>query len=122
MYEIVVESSFCATHALRLADGSTESVHGHDWRVTAVLAAPELDECGFVADFEDVGAALGEITQALHHADLNNHPWFLEVNPTAERVARVVFDRLGGKTSWGSAVASVSVTEAPGCMARYLRH
>ena len=42
MYELSVESEFCAAHAL-LIKGVREPVHGHNFRVTLTLEAPSLD-------------------------------------------------------------------------------
>lgn len=119
MYEIIVEGSFCATHALRSPGAVDEPVHGHDWHVTVRLAADTLDAAGCVADFHDVQGVLDRITRGLNHTHLNEHPWLAGENPTAEKLARVVFDRLAQTPSWGDKVSGVTVTEAPGCAARY---
>ncbi|MEE9296794.1 MAG: 6-carboxytetrahydropterin synthase [Phycisphaerae bacterium] len=121
MYEIVVDGSFCATHALRLPGGETEPLHGHDWRVSVCLAAETLDHTGFVADFEDVQRRLNALTGELHHTCLNDHSWLAGVNPTAENLARVVFERLSCVTPLGDALLSVTIVETPGCRARYVR-
>lgn len=121
MHEITVAGSFCAVHRTRLPDGSVEPVHGHDWRVTARLAADTLDANGLVADFVEVQARLGTITSEFQHRNLNEHDWLAGVNPTAEHVARVIFERLSADTVWGHLVRSVHVEEAPGCTAGYLR-
>ncbi len=43
MHEITVSRQFTAAHALRLADGTREPVHEHDWDVRVTVAADELD-------------------------------------------------------------------------------
>ena len=121
MHEITVAGSFCAVHRTRLPGGSVEPTHGHDWRVTARLASDTLDANGLVADFAQVQARLGTITSQLHHSDLNEHHWLAGVNPTAEHVARVIFERLSADAGWGRLVQSVHVEEAPGCAAGFLR-
>ncbi|NOT00836.1 MAG: 6-carboxytetrahydropterin synthase [Phycisphaerales bacterium] len=118
MYEIVVEGEFSATHQLTLADGSVEPLHGHDWHVWVRLESSRLDAWGMVADFMDVERALRAVLQELHHADLNGHAWFAGVNPTAEQVARVVFERMSA-AAWTDKLRSVRVREAPGCTAAY---
>ena len=121
MYEIRVESSFSALHRVRLADGTLEPLHGHDWRVVVVLREGHLDEFGMVADFEEIRASLRAITEELHHRDLNAHDWFERVAPTAECVAGVIFDRILRSATWGTKLVSVEVVEAPGCSAAYCR-
>jgi len=121
MFTIAVEGSFSAVHRLVLADGSSEPLHGHDWRVVVRLETAELDKVGMVADFADVRRGLEEITAALNYSDLNQHEWFRGCNPTAEHVARVIFDRMAGHPEWGKLVTSVELAEAPGCVAGYCR-
>ncbi len=120
MYEITVEGRFCATHALRLANGTREPVHGHDWIVAVRLMREVLDESGFVADFDDVRGALDKLTHQLHHTHLNDHPWFCEINPSAENVAGRIFAGLVVSADWGVSLKSVSVDESPGCRATYI--
>jgi len=121
MYEITVEASFSATHRLTQKGGTVEPLHGHDWHVTACLATETLDESGMVADFLEVHAKLTEITAALQYTHLNGHDWLAGRNPTAEHVARAIFDRLAAHPEWGHAVREVRVVEAPGCGASYVR-
>ena len=121
MYEIIVDGSFSATHALRMPGGATEPLHGHDWKVSVCLSRETLDDSGFVADFEDVQRALTELTDELHHTCLNDHPLLAGLNPTTEVVARAIFERLRDNSSLSQEISSVSITEAPGCRARYVR-
>jgi 6-pyruvoyltetrahydropterin/6-carboxytetrahydropterin synthase len=119
MYEILVEASFSAIHAVRLPDGRVEPKHGHDWVVVVCLGCDELDEYGFVADFEDVQEVLQGHAGELHHCDLNQHRYLAGVSPTAENVAKVLYDLMRASELWGRLVRSVAVTEAPGCVARF---
>lgn len=117
MYSITVEATFSAIHSLRLADGRVEPPHGHDWRVRAFFRSAGLDDWGMVVDFDAASARLGEIVQRLHHRDLSTEQPFAGRNPTAEVVARYVFDQLhevGLRQVW-----RVEVTEAPGCTAAF---
>lgn len=118
MYEISVEGDFSATHQLTLVDGSLEPLHGHDWHVWVRLETAQLDASGMVADFVAVERALRHVLDELHHADLNRHAWFAGVNPTAEHVARVLFEHLSSAV-WRDKLRGVRVREAPGCTAAY---
>ena len=117
MYTVRIEAGFCATHHVRLADGSVEPPHGHDWRVRAEFARAELDDREMVVDFEAARAALCSIVAPLHHADLNEHPGLTGRNPTAEVVARHLFDRM--RALGFCDIRRVEVTEAPGCVAAF---
>lgn len=123
MYEITVESEFAAAHAIVMR-GEREPVHGHNWRVTATLECATLDDDGLLCDFHAVENALRDILRPFHNRDLNASSPFDRVNPTAELVARHIADSLAASlppenASRGVRVASVRVTEAPGCAAVY---
>lgn len=122
MFEVSVRAEFCAAHALSIA-GVREPVHGHNWKVTAAVRGGALDGDGLLCDFHTVEAALREIVAPFDNADLNKTAAFEGVNPSAENVARYIAERLGaalnGALSPHAAVAWVSITEAPGCLATY---
>jgi len=122
MFEIAVHTEFCAAHAIMIS-GRREPVHGHNWRVTARLAGPTLDADGLLCDFHTVEATLREIVAPFDNGDLNATDPFTGVNPTAEHVARHIAtelgERLDGALAPHARVASVSVTEAPGCVATF---
>ncbi|MCH7807882.1 MAG: 6-carboxytetrahydropterin synthase [Planctomycetes bacterium] len=117
MYMVTVEGSFCAVHRVRLGDGTLEPLHGHDWQVRACFAGRDLDDSGMVVDFEAARSALQSTLDKLAHVDLNEHEGFAGLNPTAEVVARYVFDRL--RDEGLTAIRRVDVTEAPGCSATF---
>lgn len=117
MYSIIVEATFSAVHRLRLADGVLEPVHGHDWVVRATFCKEILDEQGMVVDFHVAWQSLRKIVVGWHHGDLNDGDVLGGLNPTAEVVAKYVFDRLVAD-GLGS-IRRVDVTEAPGCVAVY---
>lgn len=111
---------FSAAHSL-LIRGEREPVHGHDWRVTAVIEGPSLDEDGLLVDFHAVERTLDEILAPYRNSNLNESPPFDEVNPSAERVAEHIARRLDERLpSTTTRIASVAVTEAPGCEATFL--
>jgi 6-pyruvoyltetrahydropterin/6-carboxytetrahydropterin synthase len=117
VYTIRVEATFSATHSLKMPDGSDEPIHGHDWRVSVFIASRELDPLGMVVDFEKVQSALRTVLEPLHHSDLNQLEPFANLNPTAEIVARHLFDEIGKLLP--RAIQRVELVEAPGCVAIY---
>ncbi len=122
MYELAVESRFSAAHAIVIR-GTREPLHGHDWHVTATIVGQTLDADGMLCDFHALQGALKAITERFDTANLNETRPFDEVNPSAEHVARHIAERLqaalGGVLPDGVRVASVCVTEAPGCTATF---
>ena len=118
MFELSVQRVFSAAHALVLA-GRRETLHGHDWRLTVVVAGPHLDADGLLCDFHALEAAVEAVIAPFHHANLNEVEPFTRINPSAEHVARHIAQRLAGSLPVGVSLSRVSLTEAPGCEATY---
>lgn len=124
MYEISIGHEFCAAHALSII-GHRETLHGHNFRVTAVIAGDTLDDDGLLCDFHTVHDQLLELCKPYENANLHDHPPFDKLNPTAEHIAKVIADGLADRLDEALAPAArvhrVTVTEAPGCAATYIR-
>jgi 6-pyruvoyltetrahydropterin/6-carboxytetrahydropterin synthase len=60
MYEITVDRTFCAAHALMIS-GQREPLHGHNWHVTVTIAGEVLDDDGLLCDFHTVGRVLKDV-------------------------------------------------------------
>ena len=86
-YQITVTSGFCASHQLRLYDGSMETLHGHNWTVILTVAAEKLDEIGVVMDFHVLERRLQKVLDPMHNHHLNDVEPFGRTNPSAENVA-----------------------------------
>ncbi len=99
MYEIYKETTFSGAHRLREYKGRCESLHGHNWRVRAFVAAEELDSLGMVIDFKVLNEALEEIAGRLDHVYLNETPPFDRLNPSAENMARWFYDELAARVN-----------------------
>ncbi len=122
MFTISVQDEFCAAHALTIA-GSVEPVHGHNFRVVLTLEGPELDDDGLLCDFHTIEFTLRELLDPFRNANLADLPPFDSINPSAECIARFIaqamHERVGASLAPHARIASVSVTEAPGCRATY---
>lgn len=119
MFTIAVETEFSASHRVRFENGTVEEPHGHHWRVRAFFNRPQLDRVGMVIDFGEAQAALRSAVIELENTDLNSHPALCGANPTAETVAKHLFDHI--LAAGLSTLSRVEVTEAPGCVAIYER-
>jgi 6-pyruvoyltetrahydropterin/6-carboxytetrahydropterin synthase len=121
VFEVAYETTFCATH--RLTDGgrAIEPLHGHDWRVEVVAEGEGLDRIGVVLDFERLKEVVGEVARRFHYKDVNQHAAFADQSPSAEAVARYIFQEVrAGLGLDGALLRRVRVWEAPGCSATYL--
>jgi len=116
MYSIKVELSFSSAHNLRGYKGKCESLHGHNWKVEAVVKSSTLDKCGMVMDFKVLKSALKEILEELDHKYLNDNPYFKKINPTSENIARFLYKRLKAKIK---KLSAVTVWESENASATY---
>jgi len=100
MFEVAVEQTFAAGHALRNYRGKCENVHGHNYRVRITVAGEQLDETGLLVDFVEVSRLIGGVVQYLDHQFINDLPPFDQLNPSAENLAKFFYDRVAaGLTS-----------------------
>jgi 6-pyruvoyltetrahydropterin/6-carboxytetrahydropterin synthase len=88
--------------------------------VEVVFRGAELDQIGVLLDFVKVEEALRGVVAGLHQSYLNEAPLLAGLNPTAEHVARRVFEELGKRLGPGAPLEAVHVREAPGCTAGYM--
>ncbi len=95
MFEVSVERSFAAGHALRGYRGKCENVHGHNYRVQVTLRGPQLDSTGLLCDFVEVKRVMQRIIDRLDHRFMNDVPPFDRLNPSAENLARHFYEEIG---------------------------
>jgi 6-pyruvoyltetrahydropterin/6-carboxytetrahydropterin synthase len=111
MYEILIEDTFDAAHCLRGYKGSCENLHGHTYRTQVLLRKKSLDEMGMSIDFRKAKEALTETLSQLDHAYLNELPAFETENPSAENIARFIYESMG--KAFPGIVYRVIVWETP---------
>lgn len=119
MYRVTVSARFEAAHNLIDYQGGPEPLHGHSYRVEAVLEADELSAHDLAADFVPARAALEAIAKELDYTYINEHPDFVGRNTSAENLARWFSERLEASGALGSNVAEVTVWEGPENRATY---
>jgi len=93
MFEVTVEDSFAAGHYLRNYRGKCENPHGHNYKVRVTLAGKELDKAGLLLDFKDLREVMRQVIDRLDHQMLNNIEPFKELNPSAENLAKYLYDQ-----------------------------
>ncbi|MFQ3549692.1 MAG: 6-carboxytetrahydropterin synthase QueD [Armatimonadota bacterium] len=99
MFEISVEDSFDSAHSIKDYNGNCKRLHGHTYKVTAFFRYKELQDLGFAFDFKTAKKILKEILSYLDHSYLNDLPDFKDINPTAETIAKYIYDKLKKENS-----------------------
>ncbi len=112
MYRITVENDFSSAHQLREYDGKCSSLHGHNWRIQLTVRTRELDSQGISIDFGRMKRILAELVERFDHVDLNKTPPFDKLNPTAENIARTIFELAGRELPAGVEADKVVVWES----------
>jgi 6-pyruvoyltetrahydropterin/6-carboxytetrahydropterin synthase len=122
MFKVAVKRQFSAAHSLPGHKGKCARLHGHSWSVEAVLSSEELDSGGMAIDFDDAARMLQKVIDPYDHRHLNELDQFAGVSPTAENVARLVFDgmlELLEASGSAAVLRSVTVWESPDSWASY---
>ena len=102
MFEIAVEETFAAGHALRGYQGKCENVHGHNYKVRVVMTGEALNQVGLVYDFVELKKRMEEVIRNIDHKFLNDLPPFTELNPSAENIAKFFYDELSRRLAAGA--------------------
>ena len=120
-YSIRIESYFSAAHRLRGYEGKCESLHGHNWKVEAVISSEKLGKVGMVLDFKKAKSLLSGIVSQLDHQELNKIAHFKKHNPTSELIAEFIFKKYEKKFKLPLALKSVTVWETPTSSATFCK-
>ena len=131
MFRVTREIDFCYGHRLLNYDGKCRYLHGHNGRAIITLEAEDLDPRGMVLDFSEIKEAVSTwIDENLDHRmilrrddpavpfmqDLGEPLYLLDVNPTAENIARLIHDFTARH---GFPIVETRLWETPHCFASY---
>jgi 6-pyruvoyltetrahydropterin/6-carboxytetrahydropterin synthase len=133
MFSVSREIDFCYGHRLLNYAGKCCHLHGHNGRAIITFEASGLDAQGMVLDFTEIKRVInGWIDEHIDHRMLlqrddpvvgvlqgmNEPLYLLDVAPTAENIAKLIFDVA---QKHGFPVVDVRLWETPHCCARYRR-
>lgn len=110
MYRVCKTIEVAGAHKLNLNyESKCGSIHGHNWIIKIYLQSEKLDHNGMVMDFTEIKK---KIHNALDHKYIND---VIQMNPTAENIAKWISDTIGEQCY------KVSVQESEGNIAEYER-
>ncbi|MGA8035676.1 MAG: 6-carboxytetrahydropterin synthase QueD [Candidatus Acidiferrales bacterium] len=122
MFEVSVDDSFAAAHNLRNYKGKCENLHGHNYKVRVTLAGKELDATGLLYDFVHLKQVVQTVIRSLDHQYLNELKPFDVLNPSAENIAKHIFDETSRQmksTPNGAGISAITVWESDITAATY---
>ena len=122
-YLLSAEASFSAAHTLPGID-MCERFHGHNWRVRVTVKVEERDLSGGMGvDFRKIEEVARRAVADFEHRYLNDLEPFEKTPPTAERVAKVISEKVQADLSrldGGARVHEIELWETPAYRLRYL--
>ena len=123
MFELKVKSAFEAAHHIKNYPGKCARLHGHNWIVEAIVQGENLNELGILIDFKILKGELKKVLDEFDHQYLNELELFANQNPTAENIAKEVFDKLATAEIFNGAakLKSVTVYESPKSSVTYFQ-
>ena len=133
MYKVVKKLDFCYGHRLLNYNGKCAHPHGHNGALEIEIIADKVDDSGMVFDFSLIKRRLMEfIDQHLDHRMLlrkddpliaalrcageGDYIHIMDVNPTAENIARLICDE--GR-AMKLPITAVRLWETPNSYAEY---
>lgn len=131
MYSVTKVINFCYGHRLLDYEGKCRYLHGHNGRVEIELESETLDRRGMVRDFNEIKQSIQAwIDRELDHKMLLNRKdpvvailrrldeptYVLDANPTAEAIAKLIFDYTASR---GFPVTAVRLWETDRSVATY---
>ena len=131
MHTVVKRLHFCYGHRLMDYDGKCSHPHGHNGAVELELASEKLDDKGMVVDFTDVKRIASTLIEdELDHRmllrkddplvpyldRLGEKPYVMSENPTAENIARLIYNHARSK---GLPIVAVRLWETHDAFAEY---
>jgi 6-pyruvoyltetrahydropterin/6-carboxytetrahydropterin synthase len=94
MYEVYVAARFEAAHRLVGDFGPASRMHGHTYRMEAILRGQRLQDDGTLYDIGKLRQVVDDLATSLDYRDLNEVPGLADVNTTAEVLADYCWERL----------------------------
>ena len=94
MFVLKIVTDFASAHSLRDYPGDCARLHGHNWQVEVSVCSQALDDSGIAIDFREIKKQTKLVVKRLDHQYLNEIEPFDVLNPTAENIAKYLFDEI----------------------------
>jgi 6-pyruvoyltetrahydropterin/6-carboxytetrahydropterin synthase len=120
VYEVTIKQSFSAAHILKETGGTCEKLHGHNFIVEVSVSSCNLTDTGILIDFKILKEWTEELLKELDHQYLNEIDYFKNINPSAENIAKFIYDRITEKAqSHNLDISRVTVWESEDARVSY---
>lgn len=111
MYYVSKRMEIAGAHNLKLDyESKCQNLHGHNWIVTVYCKTKNLNQNDMVEDFTHIKKNIHDL---LDHKYLNDIPELKGINPTAENIAKWIYEQI-------PTCYKVEVQESEGNVAAYV--
>lgn len=122
MFEVGVVAQFEAAHRLVGDFGPAQRMHGHTYRVEAIVHGTTLKSDGTLFDITVLHDALGAVVKQLHYQNLDDIAGLNTRNTTAEVVADYIWNQVAPALRHvGLIDLRIAVWESPSAWAAVMR-
>jgi 6-pyruvoyltetrahydropterin/6-carboxytetrahydropterin synthase len=119
MYIASIQTTFSAAHCIKGYKGDCAKPHGHNYRVEIHVASPVVNDTGMSVDFRKLREIASEVVGELDHTMLNELPFFSKNNPTAENIARYVYEKVKSLLPEHLTLSCIRIWETDESMVEY---
>ena len=111
MFIISIETGFSAAHSIKGYKGDCSHIHGHNYRVEVNIQSDYLNKIGMSLDFRELKRISKKAVGSLDHKNLNDIEFFRKNNPTAENIAKFLYQIIKRELKGKVSLYSVKVWE-----------
>ncbi|MBN2105320.1 6-carboxytetrahydropterin synthase QueD [bacterium] len=112
MFRTFVETRFSAAHRINGYQGQCGKLHGHTWKVRVQIKTRQIDAIGISIDFKELRTLTENVLEKLDHQLINEIAPFHSQNPTAENLAKYVFEGVARQLPESIQMDNVTVWES----------
>jgi len=112
LFRIFIETHFAASHQLHGYEGPCKALHGHTWKVRVEVETEKLNEIGISFDFKELKSITESVIDRLDHHHINDIPPFDKINPTAEHLAKYIYEEVANLIPNHVSISQVIVWES----------
>ncbi|KEO75820.1 6-carboxytetrahydropterin synthase QueD [Anditalea andensis] len=134
MLSITKSFHFEAAHRISDYDGACQYLHGHSYKLEVTISGKEMVKGDMLMDFKILKSLVNKIAiepwdhalilkdNEINHSEfdhLNGKTYWMETEPTAERMVLHLSEQLAGLLPQGFSVRRVKLYETDSCFAEY---
>lgn len=120
MYTLAVSRDFIARHYLIGGDwGRENEVHSHHYHAEIRVSGHDLDRHGYLLDIVELDRGVQSVIGRVSEQVLNDLPEFADLNPSIERLARLMWGDLMGILALCGQTLAVRIWENASDWAEY---